>query len=376
MNSAGGAPAARWCADSGSRGTRAARQRGQGAQRAWIAAPLCAAFLASCASIAHARELRGEGLGSSWKVSIADQPAPRNASTLQNNIQQQIDNITHQLSRWDSTSALSKLNAAPGEDWHPVPTQLFTALSYALDLAADTAGAYDPTVAPLVDLWGFGTPGRRYAPPSASDISAARARIGWSRITLDTATRRVRRPAGMQIDLSSMTHGLAADQIAAYLRGVGVQHFLIDVGSELRAQGNSPAGHNWQVALERPPPELSSSTTSEQPLRVIALRDAGIATSGNYRYFFDYNGRRYSHRIDPRTGEPIAHSLAAVTVIAPECRHADALATALTVLGPDGGFRYAQNRAIAALFVLRSERGVEEKMTREFAAYLEAAPAD
>jgi thiamine biosynthesis lipoprotein len=234
-----------------------------------------------------------------------------------------------------------------------------------------------------VDVWGFGKGGRRYSPPEASEIAGARARVDWSRVTLDAAEKRVRRPAGTQLDLSSMTHGFAADQVATYLRSVGVARYLIDVGSELRAQGADPKGHPWQVAIERPPPELTPaiddqtvddsnarSATDEPPMHIVSLKDAGIATSGNYRYFFDYNGRRYSHRIDPRTAEPISSALAAVTVIAPEAMHADALATALTVLGPDEGLEYAQRHDIAALFILRGEQGLEERMTPQFKAYL------
>lgn len=317
-----------------------------------------------CISAAHGRELQGEGLGSTWKVTIADKPS-LDADAIQRGIQQRIDNVTHQLSRWDGKSSLSVLNAATTDEWQPLPNELFFALSYALELAQSTGGAYDPTVAPLVDVWGFGTPGRRFAPPSPDEISAARARIGWQKVALDSDGKRVRRRAGTVIDLSSMTHGLAADQVASYLQSIGVKRYLIDVGSELRAHGQ-----DWHVGIERPPAEFAGTTTSAEPLRVIALRDAGIATSGNYRYYFDYNGRRYSHRIDPRTGEPIANDLASVTVIAPQCMHADALATALTVLGPDEGLAYAKSHSIAALFVLRTASGLEQRMTPEFSAYL------
>lgn len=356
-----------------------------------IAALLFAALLASCASTTTARELHGDGLGSTWTVKIADPPR-LHAAEIQRGIQQRIDNVAREISRWDSSSALSAWNAAPDNEWHSTPTILTRALDYALQLASNTNGAYDPTVAPLVDLWGFGTQGRRYSPPTADEITAARFRVGWTKIELDLANNRARKPAGTQLDLSSMQHGLAADQVAAYLQSIGVKRYLIDVGSELRAAGDAPEGHPWRVAIERPPSELtavpdatmaptttappnattprsattpaSGTTPSDNaPMRVIALRSAGIATSGNYRYFFDYNGRRYSHRIDPRTGEPITHPLAAVTVIDPECMRADALATALTVLGPEEGYDYAQRHDIAALFIIRTTQGLEERMT-------------
>jgi thiamine biosynthesis lipoprotein len=367
------------------------------------------------------RELHGEGLGSTWSVKLAG-PVPRDLSDVQRGVQERVDTIAHQLSRWDSDSALSLLNASPSSDWQSLPPELFTALSYALSLAADTGGAYDPTVAPLVDAWGFGTRGRRYEPPSQTDVAAARALVGWEKVELDAASHRVRRPTGTVLDLSSMTHGFAADQVATYLRSVGLQRHLVDVGSEMRASGDSPEGHPWRVAIERPPPESGDAAGAEvrssastdaargamkseaqcrgsnrggrsdnagradnagrtddpsdgdaltEVLCVVGLRDAGIATSGNYRYYFDYNGRRFSHRIDPRTAEPVTHPLASVTVIASEGLHADALATALTVLGPDAGFDYAQRNDIAALFVVRTAEGFEQRMTPRFAAYVD-----
>jgi thiamine biosynthesis lipoprotein len=348
--------------------SQAAQPRRRVARLAPIAAPFFAALLAIAASTATARELHGDGLGSTWTVKLADPPRI-NPAAIQREIQQRIDAVAHDISRWQSASALTALNAATDTDWHPIPTRLTQTLDYALHLANDTNGAYDPTVAPLVDVWGFGTQGRRYAPPSAEEIAAARTRVGWSQIELDTSNNRVRKPAGVQLDLSSMQHGFAADQVAEYLHSIGVTRYLVDVGSELRAAGDAPEGHPWHIAIERPPSELTSASSTPTssdgaaPIRVIALRNAGIATSGNYRYFFDYNGRRYSHRIDPRTGEPITHPLAAVTVIAPECMHADALATALTVLGPEEGYDYAQRHGIAALFIIRTIRGLEERMT-------------
>jgi thiamine biosynthesis lipoprotein len=234
----------------------------------------------------------------------------------------------------------------------------------------DTGGAFDPTVAPLVDAWGFGRAGRRYEPPSPEALSAARSRVGFDKVALDASALRVRKPAGMQIDLSSMQHGRGADAVSEYLNSLGITSYLVDVGSEIRARGESPEGGPWHVAIERPPADAAAGASANGFERVVSLRDAGIATSGNFRYYFDYNGRRYSHRIDPRTGEPVSHTLVSVTVIDPICMHADALATALTVLGPDEGLDYAAQRNIAALFISKSGDTLVEKMTPRFATYL------
>jgi len=352
--------------------------------------------IAACATTPQpAAVLRGEGLGSTWSVKLGE-PSPVDLAKVQVGIQASVDDVAHDLSRWEATSSLNAMNASRSNDWQSVSDGLFAPLSYALSLAADTGGAYDPTVAALVDVWGFGKAGRRYEPPDAIAIKAARERVGYTKVALDRAGSRIRKPAGMQVDLSSMTHGRGADRVAEYLNSLGLQRYLVDVGSEIRARGESPEGGAWHVAIEQPPPEVTNSggagTRQNGPeqgsaagsqrktahdsqskgtvARIVNLRDAGIATSGNFRYYFDYNGRRYSHRIDPRTGEPVAHALASVTVIDPICMHADALATALTVLGPDEGLQYATNRDIAALFIVRSGDALVEKMTPRFAAYL------
>ena len=338
------------------------------ALRAWVFATLLA--LAGCATTSQPIVLNGEGLGATWSVKLAEPPAHSNEE-IRTGVQQRVDEVARQLSRWDAQSSLGQLNNSKTQDWQPLPPTLFSALSFALRLAPDTGGAYDPTVAPLVDAWGFGIAGRRFDPPATEAIEAAQKRVGWAKVELDESMQRVRRPSGMQIDLSSMTHGLAADEVAIYLRSRGIDRYFIDVGSEIRAAGLSHQNQAWRVGVERPPEEASSDGVQSTPLRVVALRDAGIATSGNYRYYFDFGGRRYSHRLDPRTGAPITHPLASVTVIDPQCAHADALATALTVLGPDEGLDYARRHDIAALFVVRTPQGVEERMTPQFAAYLD-----
>lgn len=328
------------------------------------------AIVSACATTPRPTVLRGEGLGAGWTVKLAA-PAPGNLADIQRGIQARVEAVFHSLSRWDDASEMSALNASARSDWQSVSSNLFEPLQYAFTLAADTGGAFDPTVAPLVDVWGFGKAGRRFEPPSPEALSAARSRVGFDKVALDASGPRVRKPAGMQIDLSSMQHGRGADEVANYLDSLGITSYLVDVGSEIRARGESPEGGAWHVAIERPPSANATVPASANGFEhVVSLRDAGIATSGNFRYFFDYNGRRYSHRIDPRTGEPVSHELVSVTVIDPICMHADALATALTVLGPDEGFDYASHRDIAALFISKSGNALSERMTPRFASYL------
>lgn len=312
---------------------------------------------AACTSLGR-HYLSGDGLGAQWSVTIAGE-LPHARSIIQQGVQQRIDEVSGELSRWHAGSSLNALNASASAGWQSVPPTLFEALDRALVLAEQTGGAYDPTVGPLVEAWGFGLRGPKYEPPTAQELQAARAHVGWFRIEIDRVARRVQRPEGVVIDLSSMTHGLAADRVASYLRSLGITRYLVDVGGELRVSAPEHAPP-WHIAIEHP--------EGTQPLRVIAVRDAGIATSGDFRYFFDHHGRRYSHRIDPRTGEPVMDDLASVTVVAPESAQADALATALSVLGPTEGFEFAKRGGIAALFVVRTAQGLEERMTPSFSA--------
>jgi thiamine biosynthesis lipoprotein len=242
-------------------------------------------------------------------------------------------------------------------------------LAHALEVAGDTGGAYDPTVGPLVDLWGFGPAPRRHTRPPADAIAAARARTGWARLTLDARGRRARQPGGVSVDLSSIAKGFAVDEVAAYLRRLGVTSYLVEIGGELRGHGTKPDGTPWWVALERPP-ALPGAGSGAGDL-IVALHGLSVATSGDYRRFFEDGGQCYSHTIDPRTGCPVEHGLASVTVLHPECMIADALATALMVLGAAAGLAYARRCGLMALFVDRGARGVEERMTPSFAAMFE-----
>ncbi len=307
--------------------------------------------------------LRGETMGTRWSVKLAaSSDAAREA--LRRGIQRELDTIVAQMSPWEMDSDLGRYNRAPADSWHVLPAEFATVLEAALALARDSGGACDPTVGPLVDLWGFGPAPRSGAPSSADAIAAALARVGWRRLRFDAVNRRLHQPGGLHLDLCAIAKGYGVDRVAGWLRANGAADCLIEVGGELRACGTRPDGAPWRVGVERP-------AVGGEPLQaIVALRDLAIATSGDRWNAFDAGGLRYAHTIDPRTGRPTAHRLASVTVLARACMQADALATALGVLGPDVGLAWADRRDIAALFVLRGAQGLEERMTAAFAAAL------
>jgi thiamine biosynthesis lipoprotein len=307
---------------------------------------------------------RGATMGTSWSVQLV---APKLLPLLDvlTGMQKELDRVVAQMSTWDAESDLSRFNRAPAGTWHVLPEEFFAVLAYALSVADTSGGAYDPTIGPLVNLWGFGPEPKRTAMPSGRELDAARARCGWRQVLLEPEGRRVFQPGGLYVDLSAVAKGFGVDQAARYLLGNGVRDFLIEVGGELRGEGTKPDGTPWWVALEHPPSHGAAPTET-----VAALHGLSIATSGDYRKFVEIDGRHLSHTLDPRTGHPVAGKPASVTVLHAECMQADALATAITVLGADAGMRFAEARGLAALCLTRTGVGFAERMTPAFAAML------
>lgn len=300
--------------------------------------------------------LAGETMGTTWSVKAVTS-IPR--SQLHALIERCLSVVNSQMSQWEPRSDLSRFNAAPAGSWQQLPPEFCKVLQYALLLARDTGGAYDPTLGALTDLWGFGASGRRSDVPDDVAIDRARSAIGWGRLRLDVERRAIYQPGGVQLDLCSIAKGFAVDLVSETLSGRGVADHLVEIGGELRGGGTKPDGSPWWVAIEGAPDI------------VIALHGLSVATSGDARRYIDLDGCRLSHSLDPRTGRPVSDALACVTVLARSCMDADALATALTVLGAEEGMRFARERDIAARFVLRGAGGLVEQMTPAFASMLD-----
>ncbi len=331
---------------------------------------LALALVGACAPSPALETLSGRTMGTTWSVKLLRPPGMARAA-LQAGIQAEVDRVVAQMSHWQADSDLGRYNRAGAGRWQVLPEEFFTVLEHALALAADTGGAYDPTVGPLVNLWGFGPGSQGPRVPDPAAIEAARARVGWQRVELDAATRRVLQPGGVELDLSAIAKGFGTDQIARYLDRQGVQAYLVDISGELRARGRRPDGHDWQVAIERPGAAAGPVAAADEVERVIALREQSIATSGDYRHFLADGGRRYSHHIDPRTGWPVAQRIASVTTVADDCMRADATGTAIMVLGPEQGLAWASERGLAVLLIVHEGDGLAERMSPAFAALLE-----
>lgn len=324
----------------------------------------------------------GRTMGTGYSVQLGDARAvtdvdgvgavPAHGGTLaalQAELAGALEHVEARLSTYRPGSELSRLNASEDGDWQPLSAASARVLGAALDASAASDGAFDATVGPLVNLWGFGPEGTATSAPAAGDVVRTLERVGSGNVELERADGnggaavRKRRPDAY-LDLSGIAKGDAVDRLAGRLDARGHASYLVEIGGELRARGRKPDGSAWRVAIERP------VAGRRAVYRVVELRDAAIATSGDYRNFFDAGGRRYSHSIDPRSGRPVAHELASVSVIASSTMTADALSTALMIMGPADGFDFAREHDLAAHFAVRSGAGLDELCTDAFARHL------
>lgn len=291
--------------------------------------------------------LGGATMGTTWSLRLVN-PDYAPLAPVQALVQSTLDAVIAQMSNWEADSRLSQFNAAPAGSWHALPAQLSTVVDAALHWARACHGAWDPTVGALVALWGFGPRADAQAPhsaqlPSPGEIAAALAHCGYQR--LQQRDREWLQPGGVQLDLSGIAKGFAVDWVAERLQQAGWQHALLEIGGELRAWGQRPDGQPWRVGVAG----LAPGVVADAPWAV-PLRDGALASSGDHWHVFTHGGQRYSHTLDPRTGRPVAHALTSLTVFHAQCMHADALATVLTVLGPEAGWDFALAHGVAAVF--------------------------
>ncbi|NIR29770.1 MAG: FAD:protein FMN transferase [Gammaproteobacteria bacterium] len=302
-------------------------------------------------------------MGTGYSVKIAG--AARRTEGLGREIEALLDRIDGRMSTYDERSELSAFNHSASTDWIRISAETRTVIDEALRISELTDGAFDMTVGPVVNLWGFGPDGRPRTVPSRTLIAAALERVDYRQVRTRASPPAVRKERpGVYIDLSGIAKGYAVDEIARHLERSGITDYLVDVGGELRARGRNAQGLRWRVAVETPDPDERSV------YRILALDGTGVATSGDYRNYFERQGRRYSHTIDPRTGAPIEHALASVTVVHASAMRADGMATALMVLGPEAGYRLAEREKLAALFIVREKGAFVEKHTRELERHI------
>ncbi len=313
-------------------------------------------LLAGCAAPGAVR-LAGSSMGTTWHVVVvgADSAA---AEAMRTEIQNVLDRVESRMSNWRPDSELSRLNASP-PGMSAVSAELMAVLRMAEQVWRASDGAFDVTVGPLVGLWGFGPHAARDA-PSEEELAAARQRVGMRWLVLHPETLQVERLRAVEIDLSAIAKGYAVDRVAARLTALGLGDYLVEVGGEVRVSGHNPEGNAWRLGIELP------DSIERRIARRMALTSGAVATSGDYRNFIITEAGRRSHTIDPRSGAPVTHALASVTMVAESAMRADAWATALDVLGPERGLALARQHGFAALFIIRVGDGFDVRMTPSF----------
>ncbi len=336
----------------------------------------CGLLLAACACApagpgAVLHEFAGATMGTTWAVRVVTtDPWPEaERDRVGAAVQAALDDVESKMSHYEPSSELSRFNRARTTRPFPVSADTFEVFRRARGLSEATAGALDVTVAPLVNAWGFGPVEPERFPPDPGRLARLRGHVGYAGIELDAAASTLRKtdPA-IEADLSAVAKGYGVDRAADVLRGAGLGRYLVEVGGEIASAGTNHLDRPWRIGIESP-------AAGGGIQRVVPLRDRAVATSGDYRNRREVDGGWVSHTIDPRTGRPVEHRLASVSVIADTCLAADGLATALEVLGPDDGYALAVERGWAALFLSRGADGViAERATPAFSALVEASP--
>jgi len=327
---------------------------------------LCFFALLGCEQSVKQRvyTLEGRTMGTTYHITAVVKPGVNIVENpLQIEVDKLLENINQVMSTYIVDSELSLLNRVEANKPTVVSEQLFSVLSLSRAVSDLSSGAFDITVGPLVNLWGFGPTEQKDQQPEPAKIEQTLAQVGYQHIALDKERLQVTKTANVYIDLSAVAKGYGADAVAELLEHHGISDYMVELGGEIALAGNNASGVGWRIGVEQP------TLAQTGVIEAVTTVKGGIATSGDYRNYFEVEGRRFSHTIDPATGYPIAHTLASVTVVAASAAKADALATAINVLGPDRGYTLAVNKKIAAYFIIRHKDGFITKATPEFSQY-------
>ncbi|MCK5297249.1 MAG: FAD:protein FMN transferase [Alphaproteobacteria bacterium] len=309
-------------------------------------------------------EFHGKTMGTTYYVKIASK---HKDSALHGNIKELLENFNSQMSTWDKDSELSKLNSVKNSEWVDISEEVWRVLKLSKKISIETGGAFDISVGKLVNLWGFGADGkRRIEPPIPQEIEQVKNHIGMDKLELhQTLFKARKKDAKLYLDLSAIAKGYGVDLVSEYLLSKGYSNHIIEIGGELRVSGFRYPKKQWKIAVEVPDSSIRKNG------RILELTNTGVATSGDYRNFFTYKGKRYSHTINPLTGKPVTHNLTSVTVFNKDCAVADAYATAFMVIGATKALELANKKHLKVVFYVKVNDKIEEKLSKAMEAFLE-----
>ena len=306
---------------------------------------MLAGVLFACGNGDTLERFDGPTMGSRYSVQYVRHVATPGPKTVQDEVEKILAEVDRQLSTYRSDSDIERFNALPADSCLVMPGPVLELISVGEQLSSQSDGAFDLTVEPLLNLWGFGPQSRKEEVPSAEALTEVRRRVGYGHLRIEGD--RLCKDAAVAVDFNSIAAGYAVDRIAARFQALGIDSYLAEATGELKALGRKPDGSPWRIALEEPRDDRQVAE------RVIEVNGYGVSTSGDYRKYFEQGGKRYSHTFDARTGAPVLHNLASVTVIHPSAMMADGLSTLLLILGPEQAWDYAQEHGIGVFLVVR-----------------------
>jgi thiamine biosynthesis lipoprotein len=319
-------------------------------------------FLSACSeNVPEITKIKGYTMGTGYSVMW---PSISNvqAEIVQQKIEAELVKINQQMSTYDSNSEISQFNQASAPFTQTISPEFADVLNLSLEIHSLSQGYFDISVGPLVNLWGFGPDKLTKLAPSEEQIQQAQSQIGLDVISLEGL--RLSKLANRYLDLSAIAKGFAVDEVANLIEGLGIESYLVEIGGEIRVKGQKPEGLSWKVAVEAP------DFSERRVQKILPLKDVAMATSGDYRNYFEDKGQRFSHSIDPFTAKPVKHKLASVTIIDEHCARADALATAMLVMGEQKAKEFAVQKGIKAYLIVREEHSFTEYLSPTFENWL------
>lgn len=312
--------------------------------------------------------ITGNTMGTYYSVKLVAQSKQLDAiEGLQSKLDTLLDEVNQQMSTYQKDSELSIFNQEQNVNGNVISSDFAHVINGALSISEQTNGAFDITLGPLVNLWGFGPQARPDNVPSTEQINQLSQSVGYRYLSLSNINKDfvlTKAIPELYVDLSAIAKGYAVDKLSLYLQEQGFENFLVDIGGEIRIKGINVQGAAWRIAVEKPQSGQRSSQIK------LALNNVAIATSGDYRNYYEVDGKRYSHTIDPDTGRPINHKLVSATVVHDNCMMADGYATALMVLGPEKGLEFAKQQGLAVILISKSAEGFNSEMTAAMQQYL------
>jgi thiamine biosynthesis lipoprotein len=307
--------------------------------------------------------MNGQTMGTTYSIKIVRQHAKTKELKIQFRIDSVLIDINKKMSTYLDDSELTKFNNSKDTNWIKVSQDLVIVISQALEVSEASGGFYDITVGPLVNLWGFGPVFKNKKIPSPDEIEERKKSIGYHNILVDVENSKIKKKKkNIYCDLSSIAKGYGVDKVAMLLEKVGIKNYMVEIGGEVKTKGKNAKNEKWRIGIATP--------TNVGLQNIVNLSNYSMATSGDYLNYFEENGVRYSHTINPKTGKPITHKLASVSVIHDECSYADAFATAIDVMGPEKGYKFALQRNLPIFMIVRENNSFVEKMTPQFKNFI------